>query len=185
MKIFNHKKNKAFGIQKNFGFTLVEMMVAVFIFSVVMMLATGTIFNIINANKVSQALKSVTDNLGSALDSMSREVRYGTNYHCGNTGTITTPASCDNGSDKFYFLDKLDTTTISYGFQVSSGSGDGSGYIERCAGGVCVPLTAPEVHISKLRFYVQGADSGENQQPELLVTISGYAKAGSNKSTCP
>lgn len=188
MKNFiGYKKINLKKIQNKSGFTLVEMMVAVFIFSVVMMLATGAIFNIVNANKTSQALKSVMDNLSSALDSMSREIRYGTNYHCGSSGDKTVPASCDSsGSNYFSFLEKNDLETITYKFQAYDSVTDGSGYIERCvdsgSGDVCSLLTAPEVHITKLYFYVQGAQNNENQQPQLLITISGYAKAGPNKS---
>lgn len=168
---------------KKSGFTLIEMMVAVFVFSVVMVLATGAIFSIINANKTSQAIKSVMDNLSSALDSMSRNVRYGTVYHCGSDGA-SGPKSCPgDGSDTFTFYDKDGIYSV-YKFLTDSGV-DGSGHIERCVGNStdCVRLTAPEVHIQNLNFYVSGAETWEDGQPQMLVSISGYAKAGAATST--
>jgi hypothetical protein len=33
-----------------------------------------------------------------------------------------------------------------------------------------------------MHFYVQGATSVETNQPEVLITMSGYAQAASNKS---
>lgn len=184
MKSFNYKKTK--------GFTLIEIMVAVFVFSVVMVLATGAIFNIIAANKTSQALKSVIDNLSSALDSMSREVRYGSVYNCGfiDDSDFATPNSCADNStvSKFAFVDR-NAVHVIYEFQAASG-GDGSGSIYKCIGNdntnnipnPCTLLTAPEVHITNLHFYVQGAERSEWQQPQLLMTISGYAQAGPNHS---
>ena len=181
MKFISNKKT---------GFTLIEMMVAVFVFSVVMTLATGAIFSIINAYKTSQALKSVMDNLNSALDSMSRDIRYGTVYHCGNNNvtSYTSPVSCPDSSPGspdhtiFAFLDKLQVHTMIYTFQ--SDQADGSGYIKKCTDNTsnCVRLTAPEVHIKNLNFYVSGAQAGDPGQPQLQISISGYAKAGSNES---
>lgn len=193
MKISDHKKTTVPNFSKKAGFTLIEMMVAVFVFSVVMVLSTGAIFSVVNANKTSQAIKSVMDNLSSALDSMSREIRYGSIYHCGG-GTLTVRTSCsgDNSSadhSKFAFLSKDKLTTISYKFE--NDSLDGSGHINRCTASAstaenCVLLTAPEVHIQNLGFYVQGAGTGTDtndpndrfRQPQVLITISGYAKAG-------
>lgn len=164
MKFFNHKKTSS-------GFTLIEMLVAVFIFSVIMTIAIGAIFSIVNANKTSQAIKSVMDNLSSAVDSMSRNIRYGSNYQGFN----------DNKS--FSFIDK-DGNNFGYKFNSDDA---GSGYIEKCDGNFtttsCFRLTAKEVNIAGLYFYVRGAESADpNSHPMLLITISGTAQAGSHSS---
>jgi prepilin-type N-terminal cleavage/methylation domain-containing protein len=181
MKFSGHNKN---------GFTLIETMVAVFVFSIVMTLATASIFNIVSANKTSQAIKSVMDNLSSALDSMSREIRYGSTFNCGNTGSG--PLSCPDdlaGNDhtKFGFSDRFGVHTVYEFVAEDSGVGDGSGSIYRCSPDTqathCVRLTAPEVHITNLHFYVRGSTAGEAEQPILLTAISGYAQAGANKSS--
>jgi prepilin-type N-terminal cleavage/methylation domain-containing protein len=183
MKFFNHKKITTHLLRKA-GFTLVEMLVAVFVFSVVMVLSTGAIFSIVSANKTSQAIKSVMDNLNSALDSMSREIRYGTRYHCG-AGTFSDRASCSdtNSETMFAFLNKDGTTQVIYNFNTNNPNDK---FIERCTVTVnpssCTRLTAPEVHITNLHFYVLGATINEGEQPQLLITISGYAQAGSSNS---
>jgi prepilin-type N-terminal cleavage/methylation domain-containing protein len=192
MKSFNHKKTTAASFSRKAGFTLVEMMVAVFVFSVVMVLSTGAIFSIIAANKTSQAVKSVMDNLSSALDSMSREIRYGTVYNCNDSApNFTTPASC-TGSDFFSFVARPTDTYINgehiiYTFALDAGS-DTAGYINKCTVGTggasdCIRLTAQEVHVTRLNFYVKGASRNESSQPEVLMTISGYAQAGPTQST--
>jgi prepilin-type N-terminal cleavage/methylation domain-containing protein len=185
MKFSNHKKTK--------GFTLVEMMVAVFVFSVVMVLSTGAIFSIVNANKTSQALKSVMDNLSSALDTMSRDIRYGTVYNCKNTnppGDFVTSHSCngqdgDTGGTVFAFVDK-NINNVIYAFEPTLTAVDSAEAIFKCVDRIaddkCIRLTAPEVHIKGMHFYVSGAEATEAGQPQVLMVISGYAQAGVNKS---
>lgn len=163
--------------KKEYGFTLIEMLVAVFVFSIIMTIATGAIFSIVSANKTSQALKSVMDNLSSALDSMSRDIRYGTVYHCGGEPFEYRVSCSDNhGDTTFAFLDRYQEHTIIYDFQEES--------IFKCIDTLanCIRLTAPEVHITNLNFYVQGAEKDKSEQPKVLMSISGYAQAGSARS---
>lgn len=175
----NHKKITPKKFSRKAGFTLIEMLVAIFVFSIVMTLATGAIFSIVSANKTSQALKSVMDNLSSAIDSMSRDVRYGSVYDCGHQDSAT---SCPDGDNIFAFVDRLGASVM-YKFELDPGTGDSSGYINKCTNGNCARLTAPEVHIKNLYFYVKGAEVHSEGQPLLLITISGYAKAGTATST--
>ncbi len=64
------------------GFTLVEMMVALAIFSIVAVVALGALVKIVSANHKAQTLQASMTNLNFALDSMSREIRVGTGYFC-------------------------------------------------------------------------------------------------------
>ena len=67
------------------GFTLVEMIVSLAIFSVVAVVALGALAKIISANQKAQSLQSAMTNLNFALEAMSREIRVGTNYQCDST----------------------------------------------------------------------------------------------------
>jgi prepilin-type N-terminal cleavage/methylation domain-containing protein len=190
MKFFNHKKTIS-SFPRKTGFTLVEMMVAVFVFSVVMVLSTGAIFSIISANKTSQALKSVMDNLTSALDSMSREIRYGTVYSCDSDPYFITPSSCgDDATNEIFSFVGRPTTEYPNGAKIKYYF-DNSGIYKKTEADSSsnpsqpekdVRLTAQEVVITNLHFYVVGAEKNESQQPQVLVTVSGYALAGTNKS---
>jgi prepilin-type N-terminal cleavage/methylation domain-containing protein len=73
--------NRIFQIPKN-GFTLVEMIVALGIFSIVAVVALGALVKIISANHKAQTLQASITNLNFALDAMSREMRVGNVYHC-------------------------------------------------------------------------------------------------------
>lgn len=64
------------------GFTLVEMIVALAVFSVVITIAVGALLSLIASNEQLQNEQSVMTNLSFALDSMAREIRTGTNYFC-------------------------------------------------------------------------------------------------------
>jgi prepilin-type N-terminal cleavage/methylation domain-containing protein len=84
----------------NRGFTLVEMIVSLAIFSVVAVIAIGALLKVIDANKKAQSIQSSVTNLNFAMESMSRDLRTGTNYYCSNTapttmwGTLTGVSSC-------------------------------------------------------------------------------------------
>ncbi len=71
------------------GFTLVEMIVALAVFTVVALIAVGALLKITSANKKSQTLKTTINNLNFALESMSREIRTGSTYQCGVTSNFT------------------------------------------------------------------------------------------------
>lgn len=74
---------------KRRGFTLVEMIVSLGIFSVVAVVALGALVSIVSANKKAQSLQATITNLNFALETMSREMRVGFNYHCyGSTSSI-------------------------------------------------------------------------------------------------
>jgi len=73
-----------FRYQRQKGFTLIEMIVSLGIFSIVAVVALGALIKIISANKKAQTLQSAMTNLNYALESMSREMRMGTNFICKN-----------------------------------------------------------------------------------------------------
>jgi prepilin-type N-terminal cleavage/methylation domain-containing protein len=82
-----HKSHKT----NNHGFTLVEIIVSLAIFSVVSVVAVGALLKIVDANKKAQSIQSAMTNLNYALESMSRELRVSNVFYCddsvSNTGT--------------------------------------------------------------------------------------------------
>lgn len=157
------------------GFTLIELMVSVAIFSVVMLIAVGALFSIMDANRKSQALKSSINNLAFALENMSRQIRSGSNYHCG-VGALTAAIDCPAGGTQIAFE--------KYGGS-SSNADDQVVYrhagtrIERSVdgGATYLPITSPEVIVEDLTFYVVGAlpEDFPKLQPKVVMTLRGYA----------
>jgi prepilin-type N-terminal cleavage/methylation domain-containing protein len=64
------------------GFSLIEMIVSLALFSVVVTISVGALLVLIASNQQLQNEQSVMTNLSFALDSMTREIRTGTNYFC-------------------------------------------------------------------------------------------------------
>ena len=65
------------------GFTLIELMVSISIFSVVMIIVIGALISLNDANKKAQALRAVVDNLNFAIEDMTRNIKTGSEYSCG------------------------------------------------------------------------------------------------------
>jgi len=152
------------------GFTLVELIVAISIFIIVMTISMGSIIGVFDANRKSRALKTVLNNLNQAVESMSKEMRFGKNYHCGS-GTITIPQNCPSGDILMSFLSS-DDIQITYRLNNQS--------IEKqVGGGVYIAVTAPEIIIDNLTFYTLGADAGDLFHPKVIIRIKSHA--GTNK----
>lgn len=166
------------------GFTLIEVLVSTSIFAIVMLVATGAVFSVIEANKKSHSLKSVMTNLNFALESMMRDIRVGTRYSCNGSGDC--PISPGN---KFIYKANRDVDGDS--FYDPQDSNDQieyelvGGRIEKHIYGTnpsSYPITAEEITISDLKFYVVGSGNSDGKQPKVVFTIAGYSGEGSSKS---
>lgn len=66
----------------NKGFTLIEIIVAVSIFTIVMLVTMGALLTLNDSSRKAQALRTVIDNLNFAVEDMSRKIRTGDIYRC-------------------------------------------------------------------------------------------------------
>jgi len=164
------------------GFTLIEMMVSVTIFLVIMTVSMGALLGVYSANNRFGTLKTVMDNLNLSVESMSREMRFGNNYHCdtaGNLSNVSTPQNCPTGNNAMAFLAEDGTTRIVYEINANGKQIDKS--VD--GGATFVPVTAPEIIITSLNFYVTGATFNDAFQPKVLIKISGYAGSASSTTS--
>ena len=69
-------------VRQSAGFSLIEMIVSLGLFSVVVTIALGAMLMLVAVNENIQGEQSVMTNLAFALDSMTREIRLGTEYYC-------------------------------------------------------------------------------------------------------
>lgn len=159
------------------GFTLVEMIVAVGLFAIVMLVCIGALLSLANANRKAQALQSVMNNLNIALDGMVRAIREGSTFHCGS-GADTIPQDCLNGDSEFAF-EPFGNTTSDQPWVISYAEDEnGVGRIYKSENGdVPIPITAPEVSIDSITFYVVGTTRGDTVQPKVVIVIEGSAGA--------
>ncbi len=193
---------------KQSGFLLVEMLVAVFIFTIVMLLGITSVLSILDANRKNQNMQSVINNLNLVINGMAKNIAVGNDYHCGDIGDYS-GADCngqggdfDSPETSFAFTFNKDTNgdgdldVIRYrlGAYEDPDFPEGIGNVERSVdGGDFVPITSPEVHIQSLNFYVfdtstldvdvSGNASGDENQPRVVVIIRGYAGKKENSAT--
>lgn len=147
------------------GFTLIELLTAVSIFAVIMVISMGSILGVFDANRKSRTMRSVMANLNLAMESMSKEIRFGTIYHCGPG--LPTPENCPEGSSTMSFQAE-DDSLITYRL-------NGQTIEKTVSGGETISLTAPEVVIDDLDFYVLGSGTDNTLQPKVVIRIKAHA----------
>jgi prepilin-type N-terminal cleavage/methylation domain-containing protein len=169
------------------GFTLIELMVSVAIFTVVMVIALGALLAVSAAERKAETVKSVVDNLNFALESMSRTIRTGYDYKCGVGGTGDCGSSGDpfTSAQSYIAFTAVDGSLVAYCL-------DG-GVIKRqittgvlstdCTASVFLPITSTELVVSSLSFYVKGAPRTDTLQPKVTIIITAYANVGATGQT--
>ncbi|MDP2651915.1 MAG: prepilin-type N-terminal cleavage/methylation domain-containing protein [bacterium] len=152
------------------GYTLVELTVAVGLFALIMTLVSGAYIVMIGLIQREQGVATGIDNLSFALETMTRNIRTGTNYNCGGSG------DCPNGASSFSFLN-TSGTPVSFSLVGST--------IQETNNGISSTITEPAVHVSSLMFYVSGtaaASGGDYTQPHVTIIISGTVSSGSGET---
>jgi len=151
------------------GFTLIEMMVSVTLFSIVMLVGLSALLTLVDENKRAQALNSVITDLNFTLESMARTIRVGNQYGCPSAGT-----NCIGGGDTLVLQAPVDGSfrNILYTF---NDSGE-RGRVQRSVNGSgLVDITSSNVDIEEFKFYVFGATPGDAEQPRVMMVLSGKA----------
>ena len=151
---------------KNKGFTLIEIIVAIGIFTAVITMALATFLNISDIQRKAGALRAINDNLNFALEIMSREIRTGKNYCL---------SSC--GVSSFNLINSQNDSVV---YRLNSN------FIERSSdnGSTFLRLTSPEIKIDDLIFIVKGETAGDQKQPMVTVILNSSSvdkKAGELK----
>ncbi len=184
-------------IQKQFnssfpqaGFTLVELMVSLTLFTIVVLAVVGSLYTVNNSSRKVQAMRIVIDNLNFGIESMSRTIRTGNTVACGgetnlpsNGGNPNCPFEAESPSNILYIDSTLgvdqkveyklytDATTLTGTIQKRTQE-LGSSWTNWIA------ITAPEINVEKLSFYVNGSGTSDAIQPSVMIFIQGIAVAG-------
>lgn len=177
------------------GFTLIEIMVAVSIFAIVMLIGVGALLTMVEVNKRAQGINSVMNNLNAAVEQMSRSIRVGSTYYCGESSVapspliLSLPNDCANQGGLLLAFEETggdpDDITDQVVYRLNGTQLERSlcsGANQTCAGGqkhgAWVAITAPEVEITNFRFYVTGStpfSGGDFEQPRVVMVIRGTA----------
>lgn len=173
------------------GYTLLELIVSLGIFSMVMLVVMGAYVTLISLDRQARANNQLAASLSFAVESMARSLRTGSEYACNaNASNPNCPAS---GQSISFCLDghtcRDGDSDVQYRVTYRLKS-DGS--IGQCNGTLCtdattVSLTDPRIEIEDLKFYVRGVDSdnnpltNDNIQPNITFTISGTMRTEGNE----
>ncbi len=164
------------------------MMVAVTIFSIVMMVGIGALLSLVATNHRAQAINSVMNNLNAALEDMSRSIRVGTVYHCVTSGatpppppppgSIGSPNDCQGGGGRLLAFESAlgDSSDPSDQVVYRLNGRQLERSLQGGQNGTWVAITAPEVSIDTFNFYVTGSPQNDNLQPRVLMRIQGSAE---------
>lgn len=172
------------------GFTLIEMVVSLGLFTIVLFISTSAFLSIVNADRKSRATRVAIDNLNLALEDVTRKVKTGYDYSCG--GAVGT-SDCVAAPQSIFAFTTRSGVRIVYKRALGAGSvatGAGCGFsdvAQGCVlrsddGGTTFSLqTSPEIDITGLKFWVSGSypwaaavDATHDQkQPVVIIAIDG------------
>jgi hypothetical protein len=162
------------------------MIVAIGIFMVSMLIIVGSLVSLNNASRKARTERIVTDNLSAAMDSMTRSIRMGTSFHCGCAGSFDTPSDCPmsdtlgNGGDQCLAFEGQSGSSVTAADQIIFKLSGGR--LQRSTnGGISyLDMTAPEISITNLKFYLRGSTVDEDQP---IITMNIRGKSGAHAKT--
>lgn len=187
---------------KNFsqhGFTLIEMIVSLAVFSIVITVSVGALLVLVATNEQLQGEQSVMTNLSFALDSMTREIRTGTSYYCGSavgfggTGNIFSDSTnldialadkvgnCSNGNSLGHRLQGI--AFVEGGNSITDGADrilyyfdrDTGQIYRRVGGGAAQSIVSSGIFISDMEVFVTGSkplsSGGASSEEQAVATI--------------
>lgn len=164
------------------GFSLIELLVSLSLFTIVILMAVGTLLILIDANAKAQSTQDVMTNLTFALDSMTREIRTGRGYYCADTlpDSISedTTLDCEEGTG-LSIVEGGSSLTAESGSPRIAYRFEGGAVERRVGDGSWLPLTSDVVTITDMYFTVTGADTytenNDTVQPRVTVFLAGTA----------
>ncbi|MFT7644712.1 MAG: prepilin-type N-terminal cleavage/methylation domain-containing protein [Candidatus Paceibacteria bacterium] len=193
------------------GFSLVEMIVSLGLFSVVITISVGALLMLVATNEQLQSEQTVMTNLSFAIDSMTREIRTGTNYYCvarANPGGLFSTAAdqstldgtndCDEGNSGsrslqgISFIEGGNSVTggadrILYFYDQTGFENDGK-IMRRVGNDAPQSIVSSGIYITNAEFFVSGSESLDSDPTEVdqaAVTIFIEARESSDSTGKP
>ncbi|MCA9365957.1 prepilin-type N-terminal cleavage/methylation domain-containing protein [Candidatus Kaiserbacteria bacterium] len=166
------------------GFSLIELLVSMAIYTMVVTMAIGTVLVLIDANAKAQNMETIMTNITFVLENMTREIRTGRSLYCmqsGDTGGIGTLDTQDCDSNYGQVLSLVEggssltggnaNPRIAYRYNETDMSIE-----RRVSDGPWVRLSSDDAIITGLYFNVYGTDVEDDvEQPTVRIWVSGFS----------
>lgn len=167
-------RNQSAYVQK--GFTLLELIVSVALFTIVVTIVMGAYLGIIDLDRRARATNDLVANFNFVVENMSRSIRTGMDYRC-QGGT-----NCTTGGSYFSFVDEncrpvtyilRSDNTVGQCIGAADTSGSCSPSPVTCTASSATPLTDPRVQVQNMTFFTQGVGTSDTLQPRVIFTLTG------------
>lgn len=139
------------------GFTLVELVVAVFIFSVLMVIAGGSFVSALSLQKRALNIKKVEENGRFILELMAREIRVANPINTADNG-------CPGSGASILTFQHPVNGSIEYSLSGNQ--------VHRKVEGVDSIISNPDIEVSRLIFCVSGNTASDDKQPRVAIILS-------------
>lgn len=156
-------------IKNKSGFTLLEMMLSIGIFSVLVVAAIGITLGISDAQIKAQNIQSILDNIRFSLELITKEMRTGYGYSlttkCAASGSEISFIT-SGGEERVYFLDPSTGLIQRARTPITSGDCTDPSKVK--------PFTSEQVVVERLNFsQLQGQAVGPTDgQPRTTITLT-------------
>jgi prepilin-type N-terminal cleavage/methylation domain-containing protein len=166
------------------GFTIIEVMIAMSIFTVIVTIGIGAVLDSITQHHVAQDRRTVMDNLNFIMEDMARNMRLGSAPSCGVPTVLdpdgyVIPHSCAKPFDPMEAHNTIsfnaqDGTVFTYTISPPTAPEPNRIFKQK---GTDAPqvITPPEVEMdwANSGFTVRGAEAGDGAQPTVVIRLSG------------
>lgn len=159
------------------GFTLVELIVSLGLFTIVLFIANSAFIKVIDLNRKARATQVAIENVSLAVDDMSRRLRTGDTYYCDDDGSqfnnmTLTYATLTAKNCNFSSFDVGSILFRSPDGNLVGYQGDGGRILRRINGNYGY-ITSPEATVTRIAFLVTGTDlpplSGSSPRVQILI----------------
>lgn len=159
------------------GFTLVEIVVSLAIFSVVSLVAVGSLLKIVDVNKRAQSLKTAVNNVNFTMESMVRDMRVGFDYRCDINFDYGKDCN-DQGVIVFNTAYSGSAPSAAVAYRLSAGVIQRADFNPTTGSVTYIPVTATNVTITDFKVSVFNTNTGI---PYAQIYMAG--KAGTIEKT--
>ncbi len=136
------------------GFTMIELLVAIALFSIVVSIAVGGLVNAIRIQRQIAALIAANSNASFALEQIARDVRTGSDF----SGANCSGQQCSE-------LDFMNAFGQATSYRLRSGK------IEKGTNGAFQPVTGDNTAVQYLSFTLIGNLPGDGYPPRIIITL--------------